>query len=83
MQTRKFYCANCDQSFWKSVAENVAEEFLMKECPECRLAVGLYQLAGPLTNKRLQDWGLGEWAVVGVLILVGYQGLKALRTSSA
>lgn len=60
MQTRKFYCGNCDHSFWGSVAENIAEELLFKECPECRLAVGLYQLAGPLTNKRLQDWGLGE-----------------------
>ena len=80
---RKFYCATCDNSFWETVAENVAEEYLARACPLCGVAVGLYQLAGPLTNKRIQDWGLQEWALAGLVAFVGYQGVKALRTLSA
>lgn len=77
---RKFYCERCDQTFWKTVAENVAEEFLIKECPICGLAVGLYRLIGPLTNKRVQDWGLREFAVVGLALTVAYQGYKTMAS---
>ena len=77
---RKFHCENCSHSFWAIVAENVAEEFLTKECPQCGLAVGLYNLIGPITNKRLRDWGFGEFAVVGLALFVGYQGYKALSS---
>lgn len=78
MQTRRFHCENCDKTFWKTVAEKAAEEYLVTKCPECGLAVGLYQLGGPLLNKRVQDWGLTEFALAGLVVFIGYQGFKAL-----
>jgi len=80
---RKFYCHKCESSFWAMVAENVAEEALKRACPECGLAVSLYHLAGPLTNKRISDWGLGEWFLAAVIAFLGYQGVKVLKDMSA
>lgn len=75
---RKFHCKDCDKTFWESAAIDIAEEYVFAECPECRLAVGLYQMSLPLLNKRFQDWGAGEWVMVGIVAFLGYQGYKAL-----
>jgi len=72
---RKFECKKCG-TFWADAAENVAEEYLFAKCPECQVAVGLYRLAGPLLNKRIEDWGAGEWILAGLVAFLGYQSYK-------
>ena len=53
-------------------AENVAEEYLFARCPICREVSTLYYLSIPLLNKRVQDWGAGEWVAAGLAVLLAY-----------
>jgi hypothetical protein len=83
MQYRKFKCEHCDDTFWALVAQNVADELLTAACPECKLAARLYQMAIPLLNKRVDDWGFAEWLLAIGVGFTAYQGVKALSSSSS